>query len=141
MTAGAAGPLGLVEEADAAAEYDFAGFTSFQLIRGRVAVEDGYAGTGTAIRAGRVCFSLSHDSVLTPVMTAAAMPRGRWTADALASICTPPCKLSFNSAAIKNPAQHLLKRVTELRPILASIYKAPCKLSANPRGVLFIGGV
>ena len=66
MTAGSAGPLGLVEETYAAAENDLAGFTSFQLIRGRVAVDNRDAGTGPAIRAGRICFSLSHDAVLVP---------------------------------------------------------------------------
>ena len=66
MVAVTAAPLGLVEEAFAAAEYDFAGITCFDLFGLRVAVEDGYAGTGTTLRAGRICYFNSHDSVLVP---------------------------------------------------------------------------
>ena len=77
MVAGTAGPLRLVEGADAAAKFDLAGRTCFQLPGIRVTVDNRDAGTGTAPWAGRVCFSLSHDSVLTPVMTAAAMSQGQ----------------------------------------------------------------
>ena len=58
--------MGLIEGNDAASEFDLAGCASFQLIRGRVAVDNRDAGTGPAIRAGRICFSLSHDAVLVP---------------------------------------------------------------------------
>ena len=61
-----AGPLGLVEETYAAAEYDFAGRVFLNHFRTGVAVDDGYAGTGTTIRASRICFSNSHDTVLAP---------------------------------------------------------------------------
>ena len=64
MVTGAAGPLGLVEETYAAAEYDFAGRTCFNHSEAGVAVEDGYTGAGTTIRAGRFRFFISHNSVL-----------------------------------------------------------------------------
>ena len=66
MVAGTAGPLGLVEETYAAAEFDLAGRTCFQLLGIRITVEDGYAGTGATIGAGMIWFCLPHDSVLVP---------------------------------------------------------------------------
>ena len=77
MVAGTAGPFRLVEGADAAAEFDLAGRTCFQLPGIRVTVDNRNARMGATIRAGRVYFSLSHDTVLTPVMTTTAMSQGQ----------------------------------------------------------------
>jgi hypothetical protein len=64
VVAGSAGPLGLVEEAYAAAEFDLAGIASLQLVRIGVAVNNRGAAMGATLRADGICFSLSHDSVL-----------------------------------------------------------------------------
>ena len=66
MMAGFAGPPWFVEGDDATAEFNLTCRTSFLLIRIREAIDNRDAGEGTALRAGRVYFNLSHDSVLSP---------------------------------------------------------------------------
>ena len=110
--------LGLVEEAYAAAKYDFADCVFLNHSLAGVSVKDGYAGTGTTTRAGRICYFSLHGTVLVPCNDHDGhVPGAEGQPTALASICIPPCKLSINSAAMKKPAQHLLKRVPVFLPL------------------------
>ena len=104
MMAGATRPLGLIEGNDATAEFDLAGLALLEHICTGIAVGDRDAGAGTALRAGGICFGISHDSVLRPCNDRGGhVPRAEGQPTSLASIYNPPCKLSINSAAIINP--------------------------------------